>query len=80
VDGAELVEVTSEAELRELIPEPVERAANKARPRLHELDRHWLAGDLPSRARIAQTLESPDESMENLERYYGPEYAKKLYA
>jgi predicted pyridoxine 5'-phosphate oxidase superfamily flavin-nucleotide-binding protein len=31
------------AELRELIPEPIVRAANKARPRLHELDRQWLA-------------------------------------
>jgi PPOX class probable FMN-dependent enzyme len=209
VDSAELVEVTSEAELRELIPEPLARAANKARSRLHELDRRWLAaspfclvataaadgtcdvspkgdpagatlvlddttiaiperpgnrrmdgflnvlknphvgliylipgrgdtlrvngrarllrdapffddmvvkghrpklallveideifhhcskaflrsslwqpetwdsGEVPSRACIAQTLEAPEESMEALERHYGPEYAKKLYA
>jgi PPOX class probable FMN-dependent enzyme len=205
----EYAEITSEAELRELVGEPMERAANKARPRLHELDRQWLAAsafcliatsaadgtcdvspkgdpagftlvlddttiaiperpgnrrmdgfrnvlsnpyvgliylvpgrgdtlrvngrarvlrdapffdamtvkghrpklallveideifhhcskaflrsalwnpetwgseELPSRARIAQALEIPDEPLENLERYYGPEYAKKLYA
>jgi PPOX class probable FMN-dependent enzyme len=209
VDGAELVEVTSAAELRELIPEPMARAVDKARSRLHELDRQWLAaspfclvataaadgtcdvspkgdpagatlvlddttiaiperpgnrrvdgflnvltnphvgliylipgrgdtlringrarllrdapffddmvvkghrpklallveieeifhhcskaflrsslwkpetwdsGDVPSRACIARTLEGREESMEELERYYGPEYAKKLYA
>lgn len=38
-----MVEVTSEAELRALVGEPIARAANKARPRLHELDRQWLA-------------------------------------
>jgi PPOX class probable FMN-dependent enzyme len=40
---SEMVEVTSEAELRVLVGEPMARAANKARPRLHELDRQWLA-------------------------------------
>ena len=37
------VEVTSEAELREILAPPLERTANKARPKLHELDRQWLA-------------------------------------
>jgi PPOX class probable FMN-dependent enzyme len=35
-------EITTEAELRELISEPLARVANKARPRLHALDRTWL--------------------------------------
>lgn len=39
----DLVEVSSEAELRELVGEPNEQAANKSRPALHELDRQWLA-------------------------------------
>ncbi|MFC3503898.1 pyridoxamine 5'-phosphate oxidase family protein [Micromonospora krabiensis] len=37
------VEITSEAELRELLGTPNVRAANKDRPRLHERDRDWLA-------------------------------------
>ncbi|MGI5145201.1 pyridoxamine 5'-phosphate oxidase family protein [Plantactinospora sp. CA-294935] len=40
---AELVEVTSEAELRELLGEPMPRAVTKERVRLHEIDREWLA-------------------------------------
>jgi PPOX class probable FMN-dependent enzyme len=36
-------EITSEAELRELIGKPIPWVAQKARPRLHELDREWLA-------------------------------------
>jgi uncharacterized protein len=35
--------IASEAELRELLGEPTERAANKDRTRLHEHDRAWLA-------------------------------------
>lgn len=34
---------------------------------------------LPSRARIAQALERPDEPLADLERYYGPAYAAGLY-
>lgn len=34
---------------------------------------------LPSRAVIAQTLEVPDSSLEELTTYYGPAYAEKLY-
>ncbi|MEV0049380.1 pyridoxamine 5'-phosphate oxidase family protein [Saccharopolyspora shandongensis] len=38
-----LVEITSVDELREIVGEPLQRVADKARPRLHELDRQWLA-------------------------------------
>ncbi|MGY5883925.1 pyridoxamine 5'-phosphate oxidase family protein [Modestobacter lacusdianchii] len=36
-------EITTEAELRELIGEPLPRAATKDRPSLDEVDRRWLA-------------------------------------
>lgn len=35
--------VTTVAELREIIPPPLGRAASKTRPTLHDLDRQWLA-------------------------------------
>ncbi len=38
-----MTEITSEAQLRELIGEPLPRVAAKARPGLHEYDRQWLA-------------------------------------
>ncbi|MEV5535916.1 pyridoxamine 5'-phosphate oxidase family protein [Saccharopolyspora shandongensis] len=38
-----LVEITSVDELREIVGEPLQRVADKARHRLHELDRQWLA-------------------------------------
>lgn len=38
-----LTEISSEAELRELIGEPNAHAAHKTRDRLHDLDRQWLA-------------------------------------
>jgi len=38
-----LVEVSSEAELRELLGEPMPRAVTKERIRLHERDKEWLA-------------------------------------
>jgi PPOX class probable FMN-dependent enzyme len=41
--ATELVEVTSEAELRELLGAPSQRAATKVRSVLHERDREWLA-------------------------------------
>jgi hypothetical protein len=34
---------------------------------------------VPSRARIAQALEQPDATVEELEAYYGPDYAARLY-
>lgn len=40
---SELVEVTSEAELREMLGGPNQRSATKVRPVLHERDREWLA-------------------------------------
>jgi len=42
-EQAELVEVTSAAELRELLGEPKARAVTKERVRLHDQDRKWLA-------------------------------------
>jgi PPOX class probable FMN-dependent enzyme len=39
----------------------------------------WDTADVPSRPRIAQRLERPGESLEALERYYGPGYAAGLY-
>ena len=39
----------------------------------------WDAAALPSRARIAQKLERPEDSLERLEAYYGPSYADQLY-
>src|SRR5690348_7908264 len=36
-------EITSAAELRELLGEPAPRAATKERTRLHPLDREWIA-------------------------------------
>ncbi|WP_232075886.1 pyridoxamine 5'-phosphate oxidase family protein [Phytohabitans suffuscus] len=40
----------------------------------------WDPETLPSRARIVQCVERPNESIEVLEKHYGPEYAKGLYA
>jgi uncharacterized protein len=40
---SELVEVTSEAELREMFGGPNRRSATKIRPVLHERDKEWLA-------------------------------------
>jgi PPOX class probable FMN-dependent enzyme len=41
--GTEYVEIGSEAELRELLGEPLPRAVAKERTLLHERDREWLA-------------------------------------
>jgi PPOX class probable FMN-dependent enzyme len=43
VELTEMTEITSEDELRALLGEVAPAAANKCRPRLHELDRQWLA-------------------------------------
>ncbi|HWB66442.1 MAG TPA: pyridoxamine 5'-phosphate oxidase family protein [Mycobacteriales bacterium] len=40
----------------------------------------WQPDAVPSRAQIAKQLDRPDESLEALERYYGPQYADGLYA
>ena len=39
----------------------------------------WKPDAVPSRARIAKALERPDDSIEELERYYGEAYADGLY-
>jgi hypothetical protein len=55
-------------------------------PPVHEITSETelseLLGELaavPSRARIAQKLERPQDTVEDLERYYGPTYAAGLY-
>lgn len=39
----------------------------------------WAPDSAPSRAAIAQAVERPEDSMDELEQYYGPSYAKRLY-
>ncbi len=39
----------------------------------------WGPDDLPSRARLIKEVEAPAESLADLERHYGPEYARRLY-
>ncbi|MEU7943761.1 pyridoxamine 5'-phosphate oxidase family protein [Micromonospora taraxaci] len=39
----------------------------------------WQPDLLPSRAHLIKEVEAPSESLEDLERHYGPEYAKKIY-
>jgi PPOX class probable FMN-dependent enzyme len=39
----------------------------------------WGPDALPSHARIIKSLKITDEPLEELERYYGPDYAKRLY-
>ncbi|WP_020573936.1 pyridoxamine 5'-phosphate oxidase family protein [Actinopolymorpha alba] len=39
----------------------------------------WDTEAVPSRARISKALDRKDESLEDLERYYGPQYAERLY-
>jgi uncharacterized protein len=41
--------------------------------------RAWRPEDVPSRAVIAQAIERPEDSLDELERYYGPQYADGLY-
>jgi PPOX class probable FMN-dependent enzyme len=39
----------------------------------------WTPEAVPSRAEIAHSLERPDDSVEELEAYYGEQYARHLY-
>jgi len=39
----------------------------------------WGGHDLPRRAVIARTLERPQTDLEELDAYYGPAYAERLY-
>ncbi|PWR10502.1 pyridoxamine 5'-phosphate oxidase [Micromonospora acroterricola] len=40
----------------------------------------WQPELLPSRARLIKEVEAPTENLEDLERYYGPEYVRTIYA
>ncbi|MGP3912186.1 pyridoxamine 5'-phosphate oxidase family protein [Nonomuraea sp. 10N515B] len=40
----------------------------------------WGGDDLPSHARLVKDVQAVQESLEELESYYGETYAKKLYA
>ncbi|WP_432488648.1 pyridoxamine 5'-phosphate oxidase family protein [Kineococcus sp. SYSU DK018] len=48
------------------------------RSRLWE-EETWAPDAVPSRAVLARALERPGEALEDLERYYGPDYAAGLY-
>ena len=39
----------------------------------------WNPGALPSHAALVKSVQPTDESLEELERYYGPDYLKLLY-
>jgi len=39
----------------------------------------WAPDAAPRRAVIAQTLERPDDSLAELDEYYGPSYAQRIY-
>lgn len=39
----------------------------------------WEPDAVPSRAEIAHAVERPEDSLEDLTRYYGPSYARHLY-
>ncbi|MDT0269826.1 pyridoxamine 5'-phosphate oxidase family protein [Streptomyces sp. DSM 44915] len=39
----------------------------------------WRPDAVPTKARLAQALERPNDSLEVLEEYYGPSYAERLY-
>ncbi|RZU52773.1 hypothetical protein EV385_4656 [Krasilnikovia cinnamomea] len=39
----------------------------------------WRPEQVPSRPRIAQAVERPEDELAELERYYGPSYAERLY-
>jgi hypothetical protein len=39
----------------------------------------WAPDGVPSRAEIAHSLERPDDTVEELEAYYGEQYTKHLY-
>ncbi|MEU9824778.1 pyridoxamine 5'-phosphate oxidase family protein [Micromonospora chersina] len=39
----------------------------------------WRPDALPTRARLVKEVEAPTENLADLERHYGPDYARKLY-
>ncbi|MFF0718870.1 pyridoxamine 5'-phosphate oxidase family protein [Micromonospora sp. NPDC003816] len=40
----------------------------------------WPADPLPSTARLIKEVQNPVETLADLERHYGPEYARRLYS
>ncbi|GGM33211.1 phosphohydrolase [Micromonospora sonchi] len=40
----------------------------------------WPSDPLPSRARLIKEVEAPANTLADLERHYGPDYARNLYA
>ena len=48
------------------------------RSKLWEPD-SWRPGDLPSHAQIVKSVQPCAESLEELEQYYGPQYATRIY-
>ncbi|GIJ26454.1 phosphohydrolase [Micromonospora qiuiae] len=40
----------------------------------------WPSDPLPSRARLVKEVEAPADTLTELERHYGPDYARSLYA
>ena len=46
--------------------------------RLWELD-SWHPDALPSHAQIVKSVQSCEETLEELEDYYGPRYAARIY-
>jgi len=39
----------------------------------------WNPGVLPSHARLVKSVQHTEESLAELEQYYGPSYSEKLY-
>jgi len=39
----------------------------------------WKRGALPSHAALVKSVQHTEETLEELERYYGPDYAQRLY-
>ncbi len=116
-----LTEISSAAELTELLGTPTGRALTKERTRLHARDVEWLADDMivkghrprlavlveieqiffhcmkafmrsrlwepeswhpgavPPHAQIVKTVQPCQETLEELERHYGPRYEELLY-
>ncbi|OEV27617.1 hypothetical protein AN219_22365 [Streptomyces nanshensis] len=84
-------EVTSEAELRELLGDRAPRAPRKVRSTLHPLDREWPAhsplsliaasvgaGGAPGAGESVQGAGTPGRPAGVTGEHYGPAYAEKL--
>ena len=39
----------------------------------------WTPDAAPRRAVIARAIERPDDSLDDLDEYYGPSYAERIY-